>query len=198
MKKILASLVTISIVALSAQAVQVTWSSPQLYFPVLTETLTENIGDFTGNRLNATVGSPYNGASYYAEVIFYLVDPDDSSLSLFEVAENTTKTGTSALGVLNNKTSDEFQKGSTYLAVITITSPNYTVTDIDGISVQGYFTISGSKQFYLEPLLIGDGNVGGFTVGFPTEWTFVPVPEPATMALLGIGVVTLGLRRRRK
>ena len=34
--------------------------------------------------------------------------------------------------------------------------------------------------------------------GSPVQYDFVPIPEPATMALVGIGIMAFGLRRRRK
>jgi len=55
-----------------------------------------------------------------------------------------------------------------------------------------------------EPLWIAEGSREFTTVGTgnhtlaPLTVNWVQVPEPATMALVGIGIVALGLRRRRK
>jgi len=65
-----------------------------------------------------------------------------------------------------------------------------------------YYMISSVKQGLsyegtseAEAIVFEIGDFAGFNGG---TWKPIPIPEPATMALVGIGIVALGLRRRRK
>ena len=59
-----------------------------------------------------------------------------------------------------------------------------------------YYMVSSAKEgLTYEPPATGTA-VTFRVADFPDGWK--PVPEPATMALLGIGIVAVGLRRRRK
>ena len=59
---------------------------------------------------------------------------------------------------------------------------------------------TGTKVSDLYQLNPGTGNVGGnlgnFSLGSDASFTFNPVPEPSTWAMLGMGMMTLfGIRR---
>jgi len=103
------------------------------------------------------------------------------------------------------------------LGNITINKKGVGLTDIDGYNQNDYvkvYTIFFEGSSVVKdttPYMITDyidgtfGAIGGVPAAFvwgdntPTSFGgWSQIPEPATMALVGIGIVAFGLRRRRK
>jgi len=63
------------------------------------------------------------------------------------------------------------------------------------------FSADGKTYTFTDTVQITPADMPPGPLPNMNTWTFSawkPVPEPATMALLGIGIVAVGLRRRRK
>ena len=110
-------------------------------------------------------------------------------------AYNKTAGGIQNLTTYNNfDNSPDLISTVYYWAYVVITSPKAG----DG----SYYYLESSVVPVEMPLTPANGQIifgGAAGVGAfdGKTWTFVPVPEPATLALVGIGVVAIGLRRRR-
>jgi len=100
----------------------------------------------------------------------------------------------------NNSLPGLFMSGATpnlYMVIF------YSETKVGALGEGEYFYYIASAE---AGLAFNMTNDGGWAYNYNTTWNgtgailwdFQPIPEPATMALLGIGVVALGLRRRRK
>ncbi len=73
------------------------------------------------------------------------------------------------------------------------------IPDIAGIATQSGFGDFLSGYWWWVPTTIGDGNRGWLAA----RWTYTSrpvdsVPEPGTLALFGLGLVAIGLFRRRR
>jgi hypothetical protein len=155
-----------------SQAASVQWNSGAIKTPNPDGTFGANVGA---------------GSSYTALVLFYT---DAAGTLLVPGVAGNTDTTTSSLSVLNGTTSGaNFVAGTTYYARLFVTSND---GKWEQTSVLAQFVEPGTGNANLN-FLTG----GGFaTVNnkMPTVWT--PVPEPTTMALLGIGAAVVGLRRK--
>jgi len=194
MKKILFSAIASVAFAFSAQAVMINWGCSYLDAPDLSE-------------LGVTYTKVLQGqtATHYE----YLWTANSSSDLLTEAMGK----GTTATITITEGTS-----GQPAFSV----SSSFAFWDVEGV-LAGTFNpsqVPGSTQGFLATVTVfftdEDGDVWTATAsnsfnttgaGFPnvsfsgatwTKTTFEPIPEPATMALLGIGIVAVGLRRRRK
>lgn len=75
--------------------------------------------------------------------------------------------------------------------------PNLVSFDIDGASNAAYAATSTS--FYTVNLATGAASlVGAFGVGNVTDFALTPVPEPMSLALLGISLAGMATLRRRR
>ena len=94
-----------------------------------------------------------------------------------------TSTGTTKSGLLNGETGNNFEASTTYYANLYLLDP--------------------TGKWYLEDnsfveVKVPASGPGAANFNFGTTGSWQPIPEPATLALLGIGVMAFGLRRRRK
>jgi len=129
------------------------------------------------NHLGATVGGSQSG--YTMNVYFFQWVAGD--WVAFEPGGVTSSSTTNPLGALagNAGTSTTgFENSVEYKVRYTITGP------------------ASPEWFVDETITFTTKDNGATTVSMPAKWQ--QIPEPATMALLGIGIVAVGLRRRRK
>ena len=89
--------------------------------------------------------------------------------------------------------------GTTWAAVQTeLQTGNWAAAGAFGVSQLGMGYSGGGPNNLGAPNVFGTGvNAGGLTQGL-TLFTVVPSPEPASMALIGLGGATLLLFRRKK
>ena len=178
MKKIIFGAFAVAF-AFSMQAVQITWTCGPLYIPD------------AGTREFLYADSEFE---YYEWTAYFSGTPLTSGASaIITVSEGTSgvtpftysygDTGFSKGGILGGKTADDLPASTdNLLATIVVTYDSWSMT------TSGSFNTTGAA--------------GAADLTFGGPWTMIEkvpiIPEPATMALLGIGVVAVGLRRRRK
>jgi len=178
MKKMMMMFVVVLVAGMS-QAASVNWGSGTLFVPN---------GDGTFSATLVGAGTAYSAIAYiYSDVggtmlVTGLAGNTDSSTSVASILNGTaTMTG----GFLAN---------TTYYTKIVVTSNDDKWQQTSTLAA---FTIPGTGNITLNYL-----TGGGFaTVSdkLPGQWTDLePVPEPASMALFGLGAGVLALRRRFK
>ena len=189
MKKVLTT-AFVMLLAVSTQAATITWHTGYLYVPV-------DRGNFTApNSGTELAGSaPYTGviqfftshANAVAGTPVYLTDTKGSYTAGLTHSLNGTTANVFDLSTAEAKVN--------YWARVVVTSPTTTVQGQEGnwVLTSNILTweMPGGGNYIMKTVDVGGWANSG-------DWIFVPIPEPATMALLGIGVVALGLRRRRK
>jgi len=177
--------------AFSAQAVVVSWTCSNLYAPDLS-VLGETIGveGTTWTRVFLYEDSEY---AYYqwTAVLGETQIKSDATVAL-TISEGTSgvtpfsntyyNSAFDKSGILGGMTTDDMPASTDGLfASIIVTYDDWTAT------TSVYFNTTGASG--VAPLVLS---------GTWTKMEIVPIPEPATMALFGIGVMAFGLRRRRK
>jgi len=186
MKKILMTL-AVALVAASTYAGQINW--------------TIDLSDLPGGPWNTTT-NPHPWTGYIA----YLVTPDQLAALTTDGLLDEDKWGAATLSSMTigkrgtaSGLYGSYGAGteiSLYVILFNTTGP--VVAGTTGYMISGpvtrEFGASGDPEWAFE---YGTFGSEGLTLpAFQTEWSVIP--EPATMALLGIGVVAVGLRRRRK
>jgi hypothetical protein len=147
-------------------AAAVQWNSGQLYAP-------NPDGTFSSTKIGSS--------SAYTAVVYFFVDNGGVVGEAVAGVTGTTDP-TASLSAFGLTTSDSFTGGSTYWTYLSVTSND------------GIYSMTSDTISFVAPLT---GNAGvNFTAlgAMPSQWTVVP--EPTSMALLALGVATIGLHRR--
>lgn len=100
-----------------------------------------------------------------------------------------------------------YRIGATYVSNDLTDRNVYDLLSIDAFSFDSAIQLNIAAATYntTSPVLDFPYDLGWFNIGFPAEqgfslgpnFEFSVVPEPATLALLGLGVAGLGFSRRR-
>jgi len=154
--------------AISAQAGAVVWST------------TDDFLDPYGNYLVE------GDKTYFASIFFFLADGETP----FSAGGMLTCDEVQYERNLGGATANTFGVVVDYTYHFIVVGPTFTHTDGN----QYYWEYNtGIQEFTTNP-----SNLTTLVSVNKGSWDMVPIPEPATMALVGIGIVALGLRRRRK
>jgi len=177
MKKILMATLIVLTVA-STQAANIKWDSGDVFAPNLA-TIYRIDDDYVG----ALKGSSLISSTGYTLVLTFYGD-NLGTTTLYTKSFTVNDEG----AFYGTTSSSDYAFGNSpanyYWGSIVITSSDGWVLDygIQAVNMKG----TGDNEFY-------------FITGTSNNWIkYDPIPEPATMALLGIGIVALGLRRRCK
>lgn len=185
MKKII-TLTIVAMATISANAASITW------------------GNSSSTKIVGADGTTGLAAdAFFAQLIFVPAGTSVSSLPIGSFKDGLTGYGVSDLktagmtaGVFNVLTNytyseeDGMAKGATFFIRVWTKDGNYLDVMADGVNGSDLFTTTAADDGGTDTFTWVAGVYGG------NSWQ--AVPEPATMALLGMGIVAIGLRRRRK
>jgi len=149
-------------------------------------------GNLFGTFLtNGSISNFSSGVSLANFLLTSMSIAGDAYASYFQITGQYIGVGTG--GYITNITHDD--GASLYVDGLTaFSSANETSAVTDIITMTDALGFHSFVLDYVE----GNGSPSQLTIDFPRGAPHITVPEPATLALIGIGLAGIGFRRRRK
>ena len=189
MKKLLTVMMLATITTMT-QAAQINWQSGNFELP----TYFVSMADYDGTWNGTTTGS-FTVTAYY----FRLTATEHAALNLTSIAQGIEAgtydytTAPTAKVTASGLTTKAASWGDNKPYAASETGYILAIYILTGYQGTDWYIVD-APTFTVNP----NGDAGTYQNIAKTIGVWTPIPEPATMALVGIGIVAFGLRRRRK
>jgi len=172
-------------------------SSDQVYIALI---FTDQTGSSTGWQTTGTFpNNTYNPGSYTYGKLSDLDMVRNSNQSQISVAsgQGSIPSGASGANILDQQWAEDNRAANNLLTFYVVMFYNAAGSASEGNAT--HYAVSNLYNLDVQNIHAADAKLDMTGLFQQVGWQpVVPIPEPATMALVGIGIAALGLRRRRK